>query len=95
MVTACAAGFMCAAAGASGSVGAVEAMLDVHLGFDNVSGFDTTTDVYCSAVVSDPCEVRSSSCGCIDKHAERPPILLHAQKYRRDVLQAFSARGTE
>ena len=74
MVAACAVGFMCAAAGASAIVGDVEAMIDVDLGFDNVSGFDTTTDVYCSAVVSDPCEVRSSSCGCIDKHAERPPI---------------------
>ena len=47
VVAACAVGFLLAAGVASANTGAVEAMLDVDLGFDNVSGFDTTADVYC------------------------------------------------
>lgn len=57
LVAGCAACLVLAAGGAWADARAVEAMLDVDLGFDDVSDFETTADVYCSRVVSDPCEV--------------------------------------
>lgn len=72
-VAACAVGFLLAAAGSSADTGAVEAMLDVDLGFDNVSGFDTTADVFCSAATPDPCE----GAGSVSAAGASPVVLLY------------------